>query len=67
MNERLKEEENELIHAYYVKQFLRPGTFAWHLLFKGLKSHLVLGRFSIIPCIVAKEFNGFISFHPQIM
>lgn len=67
MNKRLKEEENELIHTYHVKQFLRPRTSAWHLLFKGFKSHLVPGRFSIIPCIVAKEFNGFISFHPKIM
>ena len=67
MNERLKEEENELIHTYYVKQFLRPTTSAWHLLFKGLKLHLVPGCFSIIPRIFAKEFNGFISFHPKIM
>ena len=29
MNERLKEEENELIHTYHVKQFLRPRTSAW--------------------------------------
>ena len=35
MNERLKEEENELIHTYHVKQFLRPRTSAWQLLLKG--------------------------------
>ena len=35
MNERLKEEESELIHTYYVKQFLRPRTSAWHLLLRG--------------------------------
>lgn len=56
MNERLKEEE-----------FLRPRTSAWHLLFNGLKSHLGPGHFSVIPCIFAKEFNGFISFHPKIV
>ena len=67
MNERLKEEENELIHTCHVKQFLRPRTSACNLLFKGLESHLFPGHVSIIPCIVAKEFNGFVSFHPKIV
>ena len=67
MNERLKEEDDELTHTYYVKQFLRPRTSAWSLLSKGLESHLFPGHVSIIPCIVAKEFNGFISFHPKIV